>query len=193
MLASSITFFLCAFQYHYLLLLHLRLRTIYLSICMVIYPLRIAREVIPGRHVVLLLHEWGGIQHYSAIRNFSRLISGQMRTRHGTAYCCKKCLHAYTSQELLDAHTNDCCHTQRVKFPKDPRCRFTNIQKQQPAPFVVSTDFESILEPVNEDVDVTQGVDTCTESSTHVFQEHIPCSFAYKIVSSVDPDFSRPH
>ena len=53
-------------------------------------------------------------------------------------------------------------------------------------------DFESILKPVNEDVDVTQGVETGIESSSHVFQEHIPCSFAYKIVSSVDPDFSRP-
>ena len=53
-------------------------------------------------------------------------------------------------------------------------------------------DFESILKPVNEDVDVTQGVDTGTDSSTTVFQEHVPCRFAYKIVSSVYPDFSRP-
>ena len=30
------------------------------------------------------------------------------------------------------------------------------------------------------------------ESSSHVFQEHIPCSFACMVVSSVDPDFSRP-
>ena len=53
-------------------------------------------------------------------------------------------------------------------------------------------DFESILQPVNEDVDVTQGVAIGIESSSYVFQEHIPCSFVYKIVSSVDPDLSRP-
>ena len=53
-------------------------------------------------------------------------------------------------------------------------------------------DFESILKPVNGGVDVTHGVDTETGSSTTVFQEHLPCSFAYKIVSSVDPDISRP-
>ena len=53
-------------------------------------------------------------------------------------------------------------------------------------------DFESILKPENEDVDVTQDVDTGIESSSHDFQEHIPCSFAYKIVGSVDPDFSQP-
>ena len=61
---------------------------------------------------------------------------------------------------LLDAHGEDCSHLQRTKFPKDPMCRFTNIQKQLPAPFLVYADFESILKPVNEDVDVTQGVDT---------------------------------
>ena len=62
---------------------------------------------------------------------------------------------------------------------------------QLPAPFVVHADFESILKPLNEGVDVTQGVETGIESSSHVFQEHIPCSFAHKIVSSVDPDFSQ--
>ena len=41
-------------------------------------------------------------------------------------------------------------------------------------------------------MDVTQGVDTGTSSYTTVFQEQILCRFAYKIVSSVDPDFSRP-
>ena len=56
--------------------------------------------------------------------------------------------------------------------------------------FVVYADFESIPQPVNEDVDVTQGVGIGIESSSHVFQEHIQCSFAYEIVSSVDPDFS---
>ena len=57
---------------------------------------------------------------------------------------------------------------------------------------MVYADFESILKPVNEDVDVTQGVETGIDSSSHVFQKHISCSFAYNIVSSVDPDFSRP-
>ena len=46
--------------------------------------------------------------------------------------------------------------------------------------------------PVIEGVDVTQGVSTGTASSATVYQEHVPCSFAYEVVSSVDPDFSRP-
>ena len=48
---------------------------------------------------------------------------------------------------------------------------------------MVYADFESIPKPANEDVDVTQGIETGIESSSHVFQEHMPCSFAYKIVS----------
>ena len=56
---------------------------------------------------------------------------------------------------------------------------------------MVYVDFESVLKPLN-DIDTTQGVEIGTESSTTASQEHVACSFAYKIVSSVDPSFSRP-
>ena len=93
------------------------------------------------------------------------------------------------SQESLNAHATDCYHAQRTMFPDDPRCRFTNIQKQLPAPFVVYVDFESILKPVDKDVDIR--IEVGGESSSQVFQDRMPCSFAYKVVSSVDPNFSR--
>ena len=48
------------------------------------------------------------------------------------------------------------------------------------------------MKPVDKDVDSTQGVEAGGESSSHIFQEHIPCTFAYKVVSSVEPNFSRP-
>ena len=70
-------------------------------------------------------------------------------------------------------------------FPEDPKFRFSNIQKQSSAPFLVYADCVSILKPVDGDVDTTQGVEVSGESSSHVLQEHIPCSFAYKVVSSV--------
>ena len=90
-------------------------------------------------------------------------------------------VYTYSTQELSDAHAADCCHAHRTKFPDGPRCRFTNIQKQL-------ADFESILKPVDKDVDTTQGVEVGGES--HVFQEHTPSSFAYKVVGSVHPNFS---
>ena len=53
----------------------------------------------------------------------------------------------------------NCRHAQRTKFTQHSTYRFTNVQKQLPAPFVAYADFESILQPVGEaGVDVTQGV-----------------------------------
>ena len=82
-------------------------------------------------------------------------------------------------------------HVQLAKFPIDPQCRFTNIQKQLPAPFIVYVDFESVLKPLS-GIDTTQRVEEEGKPSIVPFQEHIACSFAYKIMSSVVPDFNKP-
>ena len=163
----------------------------------VIYPLRVSSILVLNRHVDLLLFERDGVQHYATISHFSRLV-GRQNSNHGHAvHCCRRCLHAYSSQELLHAYAPDCCHAQRTKFPEDPRCRFTNIQKQLTAPFVVYADFESILQRVDDEaMDTTQGVavgggDGEPIAASGPFQEHLPC-FAYKMLSSVVPDFSRP-
>ena len=61
----------------------------------VIYPLRISSTLVPVRHADRLLIERNGIQHYTIIRNFSRLVSRQTSNHGHTVYCCKQCLHAY--------------------------------------------------------------------------------------------------
>ena len=111
---------------------------------------------------------------------------------HTVYYYCKQCLHAYKTQELLDDHATGCCHAQRIKFRDDPRCRITNMQTQLPPSFVIYADTESILKPVEKDVDTTQDVEVGGESSSHVFKEHIPFSLTYHVVSSVDSNCSRP-
>ena len=160
----------------------------------VIYPLRVSSILVPDRHVDLLPFDHEGVQHYTTIRDISRLVARQLSSHGHIVHCCRRCLHAYSSQELLDAHALDCCHAQRTKFPKDPCCRFTNIHKQ---PFAVYADFESILQRVEDDdaMDTTQGVaaaDGDEPTSSGPFQEHLQCSFVYKVVSSVVPDFPRP-
>ena len=60
-----------------------------------IYPLRVSQTVVPDKHVDLLLYECYGIQHYTTIRNFSRLVSSQLSNNNYATYCCKKCLHDY--------------------------------------------------------------------------------------------------
>ena len=96
----------------------------------VIYPFRVPSTLVPDRHVDLLLFERDGVQHYTTIRDFSRLVGRQLSNHGHAVHCCRHCLHAYSSQELLDAHALDCCHAQRTKFHEDPRCPFTNTQKQ---------------------------------------------------------------
>ena len=83
----------------------------------------------------------------------------------------------------------------RVKFPEGTRYRFTNIQKQLAAPFVLYADFESILQRFDGAMDTTQGVAMGGDepiAASGPFQEHLPCIFAYNVVISVQPDFSRP-
>ena len=161
----------------------------------VIYPLRVSSTPVSDRHVDLLL--FGPVvEGYSTIPSlllyhFSRLVSSQLSHHNGTVYCCRRCLHAYYSQELLGDHAIGCCHVQRTNFPEDPRRRFTNIQKQLLAPFVVTlnrSDNGSTM--MKQWILHRVGGDEPTASGP--FQEHLPCSFANKVVSSVVPDFSRP-
>ena len=124
-----------------------------------IYPLRVSSRFVPDRHVNLLLFARDDVHYYTTIREFSRLVERQLGNHGHTIHCCRRCLHAYSGQELLGAHALDCCHAQRTKFPEDPRCRFNNIQKQLTVPFVVYPDFESILQRVGDEaMDTTQGV-----------------------------------
>ena len=145
----------------------------------------------------LILFERDGVHHYATVRNFSRLVGRQLSNHGNAVHYCIRCLHAYSSQELLDDHARDSGHAQRTKFPKDPKCRFTNIQKQLLAPFVIYADFEAILQRVGDEaMDTAQGVAVGGDEPTPAvpFQEHPPppCSSAYKLVSNVVQDFSRP-
>ena len=67
-----------------------------------------------------------------------------------------------------------CMHVQLAKFPIDPRCCFTNIQKQSPSPFIVYADFESVLKPLR-GMDTTQGVE----------EEGNPSIVPYQVVSPI--------
>ena len=106
----------------------------------VIYPHCFSSTLVPDRHVDFLLFECNGIQHYTTIRNFTRLVSSQISNHEHTVNCCKQCMHTYKTQELLDAHAADCFHVQRTKFPYDLWFLFINIEKQFPAPFVVDSE-----------------------------------------------------
>ena len=69
---------------------------------------------------------------------------------------------------------------QAVKLEKG-KIEFKNCFKQMPVPFNVYADFECILD----------SVESYEGSCTKKYQDHIPSSFAYKLVC-VDDRFSKP-
>ena len=148
----------------------------------VFFPRQYMDDGSSSKHIDLLMHSMGCIQHYSVIRSFNRLLSGQT-VSNGTFFC-RRCMDAYSSQVLLDIHYIHCTHVQHTKLPKD-------AHKQLPAPFTVYADFESVLKPLS-GIDTTQVATSDEGHSSVPYQEHIACSFSYKIVSSVMPTFDRP-
>ena len=70
---------------------------------------------------------------------------------------------------------------------KEKIFKFTNIQKQLRAPFVVYADFECILKEM--DVETSSiGISEEGTSKTINYQQHVPCSYSYKVVSDI-PDY----
>ena len=96
---------------------------------------------------------------------------------------CKSCLQGLSSEDVLIKHKENCLSIngkQSVKL-EEGIIKFENYFKQIPVPFKIYADFECNLKKVK-----------CNEGSyTKKYQDHIPCSFAYKIVC-IDNRFTKP-
>ena len=105
-------------------------------------------------------------------------------------YFCKYCLQCFSSENVLIEHKENYLiinGKQYVKLGKGS-ISFKNYSKQWSAPFKIYADFECILGATP-----SKGVkssDTNNGSYTEKYQDHISCSFAYKVVC-VDNKFSK--
>ena len=91
------------------------------------------------------------------------------------------------SEKILSEHKEDCSvinGKQSVKL-ESGFISFENYSNQIPVPFKVYADFECILDKVDGDIEC---ISNC--SYTRKYQNHVPCSFAYKVVC-VDNKFSK--
>ena len=105
----------------------------------------------------------------------------------GKKYFCKNCLLCFSSEKILSEHKQDFLvinDKQTVKL-KGGFISFKNYSKQIPVPFKIYADFEFILEKVDGDTECSSN-----NSYTRKYQNHVPCSFAYKVVC-VDNKFSK--
>ena len=96
---------------------------------------------------------------------------------------CKSCLQCFSSEKVLIKHKEYCLSINRVQSVKveEGTIEFENCFKQLPVPFKIYADFECNLR----DVEIYEG------SYTKKYHDHVPCSFAYKIVC-IDDKFSKP-
>ena len=99
---------------------------------------------------------------------------------------CKSCLQCFSSEKVLIEHSKGCLlinGRQRVKL-EEGFTEFYNFNKIIHCLFKIYADFECLLKEVD------SGIHNGCFSYTSKYQNHIPCSFAYKLVC-VDDKYSK--
>ena len=115
--------------------------------------------------------------HYVYIKDFNRLMFNKTKCKNKKWFC-KSCLQCFSSEKVLTEHNKDCLlinGAQNVKLEKI-RERFTefkNFNKIIPAPFKIYADVGCLLKNVDSRIN---------NDCFNQYQDHIPCSFAYKLV-----------
>ena len=151
----------------------------------IIYPLYISGEKCIDCMDFLLIFEENK-SHYVYIKDFNKFMFNKTKNKN-KKYFCKCCLQCFSSENVLTEHKENCLviiGKQNVKLGKG-LISFKNYFKQLPAPFKIYADFECILRP-----SLLKKVSDKNGSYTEKYQNHIPCSFAYKVVC-VDNKFSK--
>ena len=139
-----------------------------------IYPLRINQKDCQ-KTIDLFLLSKDEKQHYSLIKNFSRLTRSQITSdTTRKLHICKKCLTYFTKQDLFEKHLLYCSknETVAVKMPnKNSILNFQNHFKKLPIPFAIYADFECFTLPMN----------SCqpnpNKSYTQGYQKHEPSGY----------------
>ena len=96
-------------------------------------------------------------------------------------YFCKSCLQCFSSKNVSTEHKEVCLKIsgkQAAKLEKETT-EFKNYLKQIPLPFKVYAEY------------IFKNVESNAGSCSKKYQDHIPCSYAYKVVC-VDDKFSQP-
>ena len=135
------------------------------------------------RRVNLMITKQGENTHYSYVKRLTALLFNQ--TKHGGAkHFCERCLHAYTTRDLLKRHKPECKgllkSPTRTEMPKvgQNKMAFTSHYKQMKVPYVVYANFECVLRKMY----------TCEPSNKQSFtvktEKHEPCGFSYLVTRS---------
>ena len=104
-----------------------------------------------GGEINLLMVSEDGINHYTAIKSLSRLLSSKNSNTKCKQHFCMNCLQGFTQESSRDQHQVYCEDNEsvRVEMPKQgSTIEFKDGQNQFRVPFIMYADFELILEPM---------------------------------------------
>ena len=147
------------------------------------YPVYLSNQKFHNSMDLLLIADKNK-SHYVHIKDFNRFMCNNKKNKN-KKYFCKCCLQCFSSAQVLIEHSENCLiinGKQSIKL-KRGSISFNNYFTQLPVPFKIYSDFECIVKAVKSS-DKNNG--SCTEK----YQDHIPCSFAYKVIC-VDNKFSK--
>jgi hypothetical protein len=136
-----------------------------------VYPLRVSGKSNPIR-----LFLWKN--HYSVVKDMSRLVGSQISNNEHKKYICDRCLNSFGSDELLEKHLELCSNNdyQRHEYRKPgSTTKFENYEKIQEFPIVIYADFECYINRLDEEEKSPD------RSSTTLYQKHNPSGFCYYI------------
>ena len=139
-----------------------------------IYPLRLNQKDLQ-KSIDLFLFSKDEKQHYSLIKNFSRLVRSQITSdTTRKILICKKCLTHFIKKDLFEKHITYCSQNETVAVTmptKKTILNFQNHYKKLPIPFVAYADFECFTKPIN----------SCqpnpNSSFTQEYQKHEPSGY----------------
>ena len=119
--------------------------------------------------------------HYVYINDFDRFMFHKTKNKN-KKWSCRSCLQYFSSGSVLIKYRESCLSIngkQSVKLEKGI-IKFENYPKQIPVTFKIHADFECNL----------RSVESYEDSYTKKYQDHIPCSFAYKALC-IDDGFTK--
>ena len=125
-------------------------------------------------HVTLLYWRRGEDAHYAWVKSPNRLLS-RLNKHHPQTFFCERCFQGFTRPDLLQKHGEMCCHFPvQVTKTVDKEIKFTSWAKIESTLFRVYADFECLLQEEEDEED---------HGRTRKLQKHIPCSFAWVLIS----------
>ena len=120
--------------------------------------------------------------HYTCIKNMSRLLTVENSKHNGASHICINCLRPFNSEKTKDEHYRFCVDhdAMNVKMPscKEKWIKYCDGQNQFKVPFTMYADFESILKPMDECYKEKMKAKRAGKSYTKHINQHVPSGFA---------------